>query len=66
MPLSDLVGSQDVTTICYPVGHIGMYVSSKAQKEMALTLAQWLLDRSGKPSATEKGARKAKAAKKES
>jgi polyhydroxyalkanoate synthase len=30
------------------VGHIGMYVSSKAQKEMAPTLAQWLLDRSGK------------------
>jgi hypothetical protein len=26
-----------------------MYVSSKAQKEMAPTLAQWLLDRSGKP-----------------
>jgi hypothetical protein len=25
-----------------------MYVSSKAQKEMAPTLAQWLLDRSGK------------------
>jgi hypothetical protein len=29
-----------------------MYVSSKAQKEMAPTLAQWLLDRSAKPSAT--------------
>jgi len=41
-----------VTTICYPVGHIGMYVSSKAQKEMAPNLAQWLLDRSGKASAT--------------
>jgi polyhydroxyalkanoate synthase len=51
-PLSDLVGSQDVTTICYPVGHIGMYVSSKAQKEMAPTLAQWLVDRSAKPAAS--------------
>jgi len=50
-PLSDLVSSQDVTTICYPVGHIGMYVSSKAQKEMSPTLAQWLLDRSAKPTA---------------
>jgi polyhydroxyalkanoate synthase len=71
-PLSDLVSSQDVTTICYPVGHIGMYVSSKAQKEMSPTLAQWLLDRSAKPTApaTEapkiaKADRKPKAAKRQ-
>jgi len=48
-PLGDFVGSKDVTTRAYPVGHIGMYVSSKAQKEMAPTLAQWLIDRSAKP-----------------
>jgi hypothetical protein len=48
------------------VGHIGMYVSSKAQKEMSPTLAQWLLDRSGKESASEKGAGKAEAAEKDS
>lgn len=48
--LGDFVGSKDVTTIAYPVGHIGMYVSSKAQKEMAPALAQWLLDRAAKAS----------------
>jgi polyhydroxyalkanoate synthase len=45
-PLADLVGTKDVTTIAYPVGHIGMYVSSKAQKEMPPTVANWLKERS--------------------
>ncbi|HOD34648.1 MAG TPA: class III poly(R)-hydroxyalkanoic acid synthase subunit PhaC [Syntrophales bacterium] len=44
-PLAELVGTKDVTTIEYPVGHIGMYVSSKAQKEMPPTVANWLKDR---------------------
>jgi polyhydroxyalkanoate synthase len=44
-PLADLVGTKNVTTIAYPVGHIGMYVSSKAQKEMPPTVANWLKDR---------------------
>ena len=48
-PLSELVGSKDVTTIPYPVGHIGMYVSSRAQKEMAPTVARWLIEKSKKP-----------------
>ena len=46
-PLSELVGSKDVTTLPYPVGHIGMYVSSRAQKEMAPTVARWLIEKSG-------------------
>jgi len=46
-PLSELVGSKDVTTLPYPVGHIGMYVSSRAQKEMPPTVARWLIERSG-------------------
>jgi polyhydroxyalkanoate synthase subunit PhaC len=48
-PLSELVGSKDVTTLPYPVGHIGMYVSSRAQKEMAPTVARWLIEKSGGP-----------------
>ncbi|MGZ6226333.1 MAG: class III poly(R)-hydroxyalkanoic acid synthase subunit PhaC [Syntrophales bacterium] len=48
-PLSELVGSKDVTTLPYPVGHIGMYVSSRAQKEMAPTVARWLIEKSKKP-----------------
>jgi poly[(R)-3-hydroxyalkanoate] polymerase subunit PhaC len=47
-PLSELVGSKDVTTLPYPVGHIGMYVSSRAQKEMPPTVARWLIERSKK------------------
>jgi polyhydroxyalkanoate synthase len=46
-PLSELVGSKDVTTKPFNLGHIGMYVSSKAQKELAPTVAQWLIERSG-------------------
>jgi polyhydroxyalkanoate synthase len=45
-PMAELVGTKDVTTIAYPVGHIGMYVSSKAQKEMPPTVANWLKERS--------------------
>ena len=45
-PLSELVGTRDVTTIPYPVGHIGMYVSSRAQKEMPPSVARWLKEKS--------------------
>ena len=33
-PLAQYVGSRDVTTTAFPVGHIGMYVSSKTQKNL--------------------------------
>jgi polyhydroxyalkanoate synthase len=46
-PLATLVSSQDVTTKSFPVGHIGMYVSSKSQKELGPTIAQWVIKRSG-------------------
>jgi polyhydroxyalkanoate synthase len=44
-PLKDLAGSNDVTNLNYPVGHIGMYVSGKTQRELAPTVANWLLAR---------------------
>jgi polyhydroxyalkanoate synthase len=47
-PLSDLVSSTDKETISFPVGHIGMYVSSKSQNEIAPKLASWLMKRSEK------------------
>jgi polyhydroxyalkanoate synthase len=47
-PLKDFVSSKDVTTKGFPVGHIGMYVSSKARKDLAPTIADWLLERSDK------------------
>ncbi len=46
-PLGDLVSSKDVTTQGFAVGHIGMYVSSKSQKELAPLIADWLIKRSG-------------------
>ena len=45
-PLNDLVSSEDRTLLSFPVGHIGMYVSSRSQKEVAPQLAQWILERS--------------------
>ena len=45
-PLSKLVGSKDVTTKPFNLGHIGMYVSSRSQKELAPTVAAWLRERS--------------------
>lgn len=45
-PLMDVVGSADKTFVSFPVGHIGMYVSSKSQKEIAPQIGQWLTDKS--------------------
>ena len=47
-PLGELVSSTDVTTRSFPVGHIGMYVSSKSQRDLAPTIAEWLMERSGR------------------
>jgi polyhydroxyalkanoate synthase len=64
-PLGELVSSTDTTTMSFPVGHIGMYVSSKSQKELAPTIAGWLIGRCGgaarakrQPSRKGKGAKR--------
>jgi len=44
--VADLVSSKDVTTKSFPLGHIGMYVSSRSQKELAPTVSNWLIERS--------------------
>lgn len=44
-PLKNLVGAKDYREVTYPVGHIGMYVSSKTQRELAPTVAKWLQER---------------------
>jgi polyhydroxyalkanoate synthase len=64
LPLGDLVGSKDVTTQGFSVGHIGMYVSSKSQKVLAPKIIDWLLERStdtGKTAAARQRASKEKA-----
>lgn len=40
--LQKYVGSQDYTESPFPVGHIGMYVSGKAQRDLAPTIADWI------------------------
>lgn len=47
-PFVDSIASTDKTLLEYPVGHIGLFVSSKAQKEVAPTIANWLKDRGEK------------------
>jgi polyhydroxyalkanoate synthase len=39
------VGSKDKKDICFDTGHIGIYVSSKCQREFAPNIAKWLLER---------------------
>jgi polyhydroxyalkanoate synthase len=39
------VGSKDATNVCLNTGHIGIYVSSKCQKEFAPKIAEWLKER---------------------
>jgi polyhydroxyalkanoate synthase len=46
-PLGRLIASTDYTEKSFPVGHIGMYVSSRAQRELAPAIAGWLQARSG-------------------
>lgn len=43
--LTKAVGSKDVEDICIDTGHIGIYVSSKCQKEFAPRISQWLHER---------------------
>ena len=43
--LTSKVGSKDVEDICLDTGHIGIYVSSKYQKEFVPRIARWLKER---------------------
>ncbi len=45
-PLMDAVGTTDKQFISFKTGHIGMYVSSQSQKEIAPQITQWLNTRS--------------------
>jgi polyhydroxyalkanoate synthase len=46
------VGSKDVEDLCLDTGHIGIYVSSKCQKEFAPKIAAWMKARDKKKSKT--------------
>jgi polyhydroxyalkanoate synthase len=42
LALEKYVGSVDYTVRSFPVGHIGMYVSGKVQKDLPPTIANWV------------------------
>ncbi len=48
--LTAAVGSNDTEDICLRTGHIGIYVSSKCQREFAPKIASWLGARDADPS----------------
>ena len=43
--LAGLVGSQDNTELSFQGGHSGIYVSSRAQREVPASIHRWLLER---------------------
>lgn len=43
--LTSAVGSKDVEDLCLRTGHIGIYVSSRCQKEFAPKISDWLWER---------------------
>lgn len=45
-PLEKYVGTKDIETYGVPTGHIGMYVSSKAKKDVAPKISKWLREKS--------------------
>jgi polyhydroxyalkanoate synthase len=47
--LTSRVGSKDTQDICLETGHIGIYVSSRTQKELTPRIVQWLMDRDAIP-----------------
>jgi polyhydroxyalkanoate synthase len=46
MALEEYVGTKDYTVASFPVGHIGMYVSGKVQRDLPPLIAEWLKQRS--------------------
>ena len=43
--LEKYVGTNDYTVRSFPVGHIGMYVSGKVQRDLPPTIAEWIKTR---------------------
>jgi len=46
-PLNDLVGSTDKSLYEFKGGHVGVFVGTKSQKELAPAIYQWLQERCG-------------------
>jgi polyhydroxyalkanoate synthase len=46
-PFNDLVSSTDKTLYEFKGGHIGVFVGSRSQKELAPAISKWLIERDG-------------------
>ena len=55
--LAGCCGSRDYSELCFRGGHIGIYVSSRAQQEVPPAIAAWLLARQGPKPQSRKTAR---------
>ncbi len=42
LPMKDYIGSTDYSVLSYPVGHIGIYVSGKVQRDLPPAIVEWL------------------------
>ena len=47
LALEKYIGTNDYTVRSFPVGHIGMYVSSKVQRNLPPVIGEWLKVRAG-------------------
>ena len=45
-PINKVIGSKDKSDIAFHGGHIGVFVGSKSQKELAPTVVKWVMERS--------------------
>jgi len=45
IPMKNVVGTKDYTVLAFKGGHIGIYVSGRAQREVAPTIHEWLSKR---------------------
>lgn len=48
-PFNDVVGTDDVTTIAYPSGHVGLAMSNGAHRDLWPEVAEWFLEHSEPP-----------------
>jgi polyhydroxyalkanoate synthase len=46
-PLRDAIGTKDYTELAFKGGHIGIYVSGRAQREVPSAIHEWLGKRNG-------------------
>jgi len=48
-PFADVVGTDDVTTIEYPTGHVGLAVSRRSHRDVWPEVAEWFVEQSVRP-----------------